>query len=83
MLCQRQCQQNYKENGHKIQGVHGLNKDIFKSFFIKECHNNKFVNSFFLNLCILTFILMYDKLTYKFDYQIEKSPMYPMDYIGN
>ena len=23
---------------------------------------------------------MYDKLTYKFDYQIEKSPMYPMDY---
>ena len=23
---------------------------------------------------------MYDKLTYKFDYQIEKSPLYPMDY---
>ena len=24
---------------------------------------------------------MYDKLTYKFDYQIEKSPVYPMDYM--
>ena len=30
MLCQRQCQQNYKENGHKIQGVYGQTKDIFK-----------------------------------------------------
>ena len=48
--------------------------------FIKECHNNKFVNSFFLNLCILTYILMYNELTYKFDYQIEISPLYPRAY---
>ena len=32
ILCQRQGQQNYKENGHKIQGIHGQNKDIYKSF---------------------------------------------------
>ena len=48
--------------------------------FKKECHNKKIVNSYFLNLCILTFILMYVKYTYQFDYGNEISASYPMAY---
>ena len=47
---------------------------------IWKCHKNKLVNIFFHVLHVIIYLLMHENITYQFDYQKPKNPLYPMGY---
>ena len=47
---------------------------------IWKCHGNELVNIFFHVLHVIINLLMYENITYQFDYQKPKNPPYPMVY---
>ena len=49
---------------------------------IWKCHENKLVNIFFHVLHVIIYLLMHENITYQFDYQKPKNPLYLMVYIS-